>query len=207
MSRGTVLYTVHGMSRQDTHPFSSCTGGILAFQFDLIFGLVEPAEEITPKGYAKQWAHRMSEAYQIVESYSRQSSARGKAQYDRKVRGVCAEGRRQSVGQEPWGARRPRKVTVLLGKSCICGEGTSIKQPCVCHISWEQWPWKDQDTPSKPVVTGERPTCRSSSNDTRIHETWKKEKDSETHKQWQYGWQRQWPGQLWLQRVVQEDTG
>ncbi len=30
----------------------------------------------------------MSEAYQIAESHCRQSSARGKAQYDRKVRGV-----------------------------------------------------------------------------------------------------------------------
>ncbi|KAL1277385.1 hypothetical protein QQF64_024058 [Cirrhinus molitorella] len=55
---------------------------------DLIFGLVEPEEETTPRGYAKQWAHRMSEAYKIAESHSQQSSARGKAQYDRKVRGV-----------------------------------------------------------------------------------------------------------------------
>ncbi|KAL0200338.1 hypothetical protein M9458_003525, partial [Cirrhinus mrigala] len=55
---------------------------------DLIIGLVEPEEETTPKGYAKQWAHRMSEAYKIAENHSRQSSARGKAQYDRKMSGV-----------------------------------------------------------------------------------------------------------------------
>ncbi|KAL0192074.1 hypothetical protein M9458_010370, partial [Cirrhinus mrigala] len=34
---------------------------------DLIFGLVEPEEEMTPKGYAKQWAYRMSEASQVRE--------------------------------------------------------------------------------------------------------------------------------------------
>lgn len=55
---------------------------------DLIFGLVEPEEETTPKGYARQWAHRMSEAYKTAESHSRQSNARGKAQYDWKVRWV-----------------------------------------------------------------------------------------------------------------------
>ncbi|KAK3541958.1 hypothetical protein QTP86_008148 [Hemibagrus guttatus] len=52
------------------------------------FRLVEPEEETTPKGYAKQWAHRMSEVYKIAESPSQQSSARGKAQNDRKVSGV-----------------------------------------------------------------------------------------------------------------------
>ncbi|KAI7808142.1 hypothetical protein IRJ41_017324 [Triplophysa rosa] len=69
-------------------PFFLLYGRHPRLPVDLIFGLAEPTEEITPKGYAKQWAHRMSEAYQIAESHSRQSSARGKAQYDRKVRGV-----------------------------------------------------------------------------------------------------------------------
>lgn len=55
---------------------------------DLIFGLVEKAEEVTHKGYADQWATRMAEAYRIAEEHSRQSSARGKEQYDRKTRGV-----------------------------------------------------------------------------------------------------------------------
>lgn len=55
---------------------------------DLIFGLVEPTDGVTPKGYANQWAARMAEAYKIAEGNSRQSSARGKAQYDRKARGV-----------------------------------------------------------------------------------------------------------------------
>ncbi|XDV45485.1 hypothetical protein PO909_013577 [Leuciscus waleckii] len=55
---------------------------------DLIFGLVGPMEGVTPKGYANQWAARMAEAYKIAEGNSRQASARGKAQYDRKARGV-----------------------------------------------------------------------------------------------------------------------
>lgn len=45
-------------------------------------------EETTPKGYVEHWANRMTEAYKITESHSRQASARGKAQYNRKVRGV-----------------------------------------------------------------------------------------------------------------------
>ncbi len=69
-------------------PFFLLYGRHPRLPVDLIFGLVERTEEITPKGYAKQWACRMSEAYQITESHSRQSSARGKAQYDRKMRGV-----------------------------------------------------------------------------------------------------------------------
>ncbi|KAJ8012613.1 hypothetical protein DPEC_G00044680 [Dallia pectoralis] len=55
---------------------------------DLIFGLVEPRDGVTPKGYANQWAARMVEAYKIAEGNSRKASARGKAQYDRKARGV-----------------------------------------------------------------------------------------------------------------------
>ncbi|KAL0153941.1 hypothetical protein M9458_050750, partial [Cirrhinus mrigala] len=60
-------------------PFYLLYGRHSHLPVDLIFGLVEPEEETTPKGYAKQWAHRMSEAYKIVESHSRQSSVRGKA--------------------------------------------------------------------------------------------------------------------------------
>ncbi len=69
-------------------PFFLLYGRHPRLPVDLIFGLVERTEKITPKGYAKQWARRMSEAYQIAESHSRQSSVRGKAQYDRKMRGV-----------------------------------------------------------------------------------------------------------------------
>ncbi|GAA6083809.1 uncharacterized protein K02A2.6-like [Tachysurus ichikawai] len=55
---------------------------------DLIFGLVEPTDGVTPKGYANQWVAQMAEAYKIAEGNSCQSSSRGKAQYDRKARGV-----------------------------------------------------------------------------------------------------------------------
>ncbi len=146
-------------------PFFLLYGRHPRLPVDLIFGLVERTEEITPKGYAKQWARRMSEAYQIAESHSRQSSARGKAQYDRKMRGVVLKAGDRVLVRKL--GRRPRKVTVLLGKSCIRGEGTSIWQPCVCYTSWEQRPWKNQDITSKPVATGERLTCRSSNDDTR----------------------------------------
>ncbi|XP_034150732.1 uncharacterized protein K02A2.6-like [Esox lucius] len=54
----------------------------------LIFGLVEPMDGVTPKGYANQWAAWMAEAYKIAEGNSRQANVRGKAQYDRKARGV-----------------------------------------------------------------------------------------------------------------------
>uniref|UniRef100_A0A8C1W1S2 ribonuclease H n=1 Tax=Cyprinus carpio TaxID=7962 RepID=A0A8C1W1S2_CYPCA len=55
---------------------------------DLIFGLVEEDEGQTPRGFAEQWAKRMAEAYQIASENSKQASARGKAHYDLKVRGV-----------------------------------------------------------------------------------------------------------------------
>lgn len=55
---------------------------------DLIFGLVGTTDEVTPKGYANQWAQRMAEAYKIAEGNSHKASARGKTQYDRKTRGI-----------------------------------------------------------------------------------------------------------------------
>lgn len=64
---------------------------------DLIFGLVEPMDGVTPKGYANQWAARMAEAYKISEGNSLQASARGKAQYNRKARGVLKAGDRVLV--------------------------------------------------------------------------------------------------------------
>ncbi len=85
-----IVYAYNCTRNESTgySPFFLLYGRHPRLPVDLIFGLVEQTEEITPKGYGKQWARRMSEAYQIAESHSRQSSARGKAQYDRKMRGV-----------------------------------------------------------------------------------------------------------------------
>lgn len=54
---------------------------------DLIFGLVEEGDKVNHKGFVDQWTRRMAEAYQIANENSRQSSTRGKAQYDVKVKG------------------------------------------------------------------------------------------------------------------------
>ncbi|ROL52450.1 Retrovirus-related Pol polyprotein from transposon 412 [Anabarilius grahami] len=69
-------------------PFYLLYGRHPRLPIDLIFGLVEEDEGQRPKGFAEQWARRMGEAYQIASENSKQASARGKAQYDLKVRGV-----------------------------------------------------------------------------------------------------------------------
>ncbi len=69
-------------------PFYLLYGRHPRLPIDLIFGLVEEDEGQMPRGFVKQWARRMGEAYQIASENSKQASARGKAQYDLKVRGV-----------------------------------------------------------------------------------------------------------------------
>uniref|UniRef100_A0A8C5PXV4 Gypsy retrotransposon integrase-like protein 1 n=1 Tax=Leptobrachium leishanense TaxID=445787 RepID=A0A8C5PXV4_9ANUR len=69
-------------------PFYLLFGRHPRLPVDLIFGLVEEDEGLTHKGFADHWAGKMAEAYQIANENSRQSSARGKAQYDLKVKGV-----------------------------------------------------------------------------------------------------------------------
>ncbi|KAK5865214.1 hypothetical protein PBY51_016397 [Eleginops maclovinus] len=55
---------------------------------DLLFGL---SRVETAQGYADKWAVRMKEAYRIAAQNSQQSSARGKRQHDRHVRGVVLQ--------------------------------------------------------------------------------------------------------------------
>ncbi len=69
-------------------PFYLLYGRHPRLPIDLIFGLVEEDEGQMPRGFAEQWARRMAEAYQIASENSKQASARGKAQYDLKVKGV-----------------------------------------------------------------------------------------------------------------------
>lgn len=49
---------------------------------DLLFGLVEPADSETHKGYAEKWRKRMTEAYRVANKISLSSSAKGKSYYD-----------------------------------------------------------------------------------------------------------------------------
>ncbi|XP_061785588.1 uncharacterized protein [Nerophis lumbriciformis] len=58
---------------------------------DLLFGLMEETDPVTPKGYAQKWAKRMSEAYHIASENSKQSSARGKSYYDQKMKGSALQ--------------------------------------------------------------------------------------------------------------------
>lgn len=55
---------------------------------DLLFGLVEPTDLVTHRGYAEKWRKRMTEAYRVANKNSLSSSAKGKKYYDQGVRGV-----------------------------------------------------------------------------------------------------------------------
>ena len=72
-------------------PFFLLYGRHPRLPIDLLFGLVEDKEPDSPKGYAKKWAKQMSEAYQIASENSKQASAKGKALYDKKARGVVLQ--------------------------------------------------------------------------------------------------------------------
>lgn len=55
---------------------------------DLVFGLLEDTESVTHTKYVEKWLRRMTEAYKIANKASLSSSAKNKAYYDRKTRGV-----------------------------------------------------------------------------------------------------------------------
>ncbi|XP_014867560.1 PREDICTED: uncharacterized protein K02A2.6-like [Poecilia mexicana] len=60
---------------------------------DILFGLItdQEAELKEPNGYAERWARKMTEAYQIANANSQQSSIKGKTYYDKKSRGVVLQ--------------------------------------------------------------------------------------------------------------------
>lgn len=58
------------------------------FPVDLLFGLMDKKDTVSHKSYAEKWARKMFEAYKIASENNRQSSARGKSYYDKKLRGV-----------------------------------------------------------------------------------------------------------------------
>lgn len=58
---------------------------------DLLFGLMSEEDAETPQGYAQKWKGKMTEAYRIASANSQQSSARGKANYDKRCKGVTLQ--------------------------------------------------------------------------------------------------------------------
>lgn len=58
---------------------------------DLLFGLMAENNTETPHGYAERWKGKMTEAYRIANANSQQSSSKGKANYDKRCKGVMLQ--------------------------------------------------------------------------------------------------------------------
>lgn len=72
-------------------PFYLLYGRHPRLLIDLIFGLTSQDETHSPCKYAEKWAKRMAEACKLASDNSKQSSARGKCNYDRHLRGVILQ--------------------------------------------------------------------------------------------------------------------
>ncbi|KAK7930596.1 hypothetical protein WMY93_006991 [Mugilogobius chulae] len=72
-------------------PFFLLYGRHPRLPVDLLFPPQEDSETTDRQTYAEKWAERMRTAYDIAERNSEKSSAKGKRQYDKSVRGVVLQ--------------------------------------------------------------------------------------------------------------------
>lgn len=72
-------------------PFFLLYGRNPRLPIDLLFGSKTEAGASDHQSFVKQWADRMRAAYQIAADNSQKSSAKGKKQYDKGVRGVTLQ--------------------------------------------------------------------------------------------------------------------
>lgn len=72
-------------------PFFLLYGRNPRLPIDLLFGSKTEAGASDHQSFVKQWADRMRAAYQIAADNSQKSSAKGKKQYDKGVRGITLQ--------------------------------------------------------------------------------------------------------------------
>ena len=119
--------TAQDMKRRDTRCSACCTAPWLPI--DLLFGSRKETKTRNLRTCAQQWVERMRGAYQITANNSQKSSAKGKRQYDRGVRGVTLQSGDRGLVKN-LSVRRGSRETVgpLRESSPSCG-GKSGRWP------------------------------------------------------------------------------
>lgn len=87
----THVTHAYDCTRHEATGFSPYYGRHPRLPVDLLFGLMTEEDTETSQGYAQKWNEKMTEAYRIASANSQKSSSKGKANYDKRCKGVTLQ--------------------------------------------------------------------------------------------------------------------